>query len=231
MSRFKRERTTTFPKISDEDLKDRVYINEPTFFDIETGPMDADDLEQFVPDFEAPKNIKDEEKINKAIDAKRIAWLDKAALSPLTGQIIAIGLLRDGKYTILEGRESDIINDFWTYWRNYDPQPFIGFNIRKFDLPYIIRRGFHCGVDYPRNILQQNRYWRDNIIDLMDTWACGIFNETISLDNFCKFLKIKGKSGNGKHFSELYKTNPEAAIDYLKNDLKITERVWEKTCG
>jgi hypothetical protein len=29
----------------------------------------------------------------------------------------------------------------------------------------------------------------------------------------------------------LYKTNPEAAIDYLKNDLKITERVWEKTCG
>ena len=224
-------RTSKFPKVTDDKLKDEVYLNEPTFFDIETCALDADELEQFMPAFEAAKNIKDEEKIQRAIDAKRTEWLDKAALSPLTGKILAIGLRRENKDTILEGRESDIINDFWSYYRRYDPQPFIGFNIRNFDLPYIIRRGFYCGVDYPRNILQNGRYWKENIIDLMDTWSCGIYGERISLDNFCKFLGVKGKSGSGKFFGELYATDKEAAIDYLKNDLKITERVWEKTCG
>jgi len=225
------ERASKFPNITDDKLKDEVYLNEPTFFDIETCAVDPDELDKFMPAFDAPRNIKDEEKIQRAIEAKRTDWIDKAALSPLTGRILAIGLRRERKDTILEGQESDIINGFWDYYRSYDPQPFIGFNIRNFDLPYIIRRGFHCGVDYPRGILQNGRYWKENIIDLMDTWSCGIYGERISLDNFCKFLGVKGKSGSGKFFGELYATDKEAAIDYLKNDLKITQRVWEKTCG
>ena len=225
-------RASEFPKITDDNLKDEVYLNEPTFFDIETCSLDSDELEQFMPPFEAPSNYKKPEAIENSKHEQEIKWRKKCALSPLTGKILAIGLRREGKDTILEGRESDIINDFWSYYRRYDPQPFIGFNIRNFDLPYIIRRGFHCGVDYPRNILQNGRYWRENIVDLMDTWSCGIYGERVSLDNFCKFLNIKGKiMGSGEHFGELYATDKEAAIEYLKNDLKITQKVWEKTCG
>ena len=230
MSRSKRERFTTFPKITDEDLKDKVYMHDPTFFDIETGPVAPDELEQFIPPFEAPKNIKKPELIEEAIAKKKSEWFDKVALSPLTGKILAIGLLRDGKYTILEGDEKNIINDFWNYWRKYDPQPFVGFNIFNFDMPYILRRGYRLGIDHPRDVQSNNRYWKDNLIDLMNYWSLGVYGERISLDNFCKFLGVKGKSGSGKFFSELYEEDHDAAIEYLKNDLDITAKVWEK-CG
>ena len=230
MSRSKSKRISNYPLIKDSALKDEVYINEPTIFDIETCPLDADELEQLMPSFEAPRNIKDASKIKDAIEAKRKKWIDEAALHATSGRILAIGLLREGKYTILEGEESDVIKDFWSYYRRYDPQQFVGFNIRNFDLPYIIRRGFRRGIDYPRSIISGYRYWRENIIDLMDFWTLGVYGERISLDNFAKFLGIKGKNGSGKFFGELYKADRKAAIEYLKNDLDITHKIWDK-CG
>tara|TARA_Y100000593_G_C4275138_1_gene319627 strand:- start:1256 stop:1450 length:195 start_codon:yes stop_codon:yes gene_type:complete len=64
----------------------------------------------------------------------------------------------------------------------------------------------------------------------MNYWSLGVYGERISLDNFCKFLGVKGKSGSGQFFSELYEEDHDAAIEYLKNDLDITAKVWEK-CG
>ena len=63
----------------------------PIYFDIETGPLPRDEVEKFIPKFEAPSNYKDADKIAEVVSKKEEAWFKKAALSCTTGKVLAIG--------------------------------------------------------------------------------------------------------------------------------------------
>jgi hypothetical protein len=62
-------------------------------FDIETGPRSRAELAECVPTFEAPSNWKDPEKIRAHVAEKEAEWFQSAALSALTGRVLAIGYL------------------------------------------------------------------------------------------------------------------------------------------
>ena len=62
-------------------------------FDIETGPRSRAELAECVPTFEAPSNWKDSEKIRAYVAEKEAEWFQSAALSALTGRVLAIGYL------------------------------------------------------------------------------------------------------------------------------------------
>ena len=64
-----------------------------TVFDIETGALPLAELEAIMPEFEPSKVLKDPEKIKADIEAKRAEWIDRAALSPVSGQVLAIGYI------------------------------------------------------------------------------------------------------------------------------------------
>lgn len=194
-------------------------------FDIETGPLPIEQLAHRMPDFEAPKNTKDPEKIKAAIAKKEDAWIEKAALDAQSGQTLAIGILdHDGQYQVIdrhEFEESEMLGTFWDIVTEFHNTRFIGFNIFNFDLPFLFRRSLVHGIQ-PSAVLRGARYWDRRFIDLMDVYTCGNRDQRISLNNLCKMLDIEGKGDSGKDFHKWFRDDPAKARQYLKNDLDIT---------
>jgi Predicted 3''-5'' exonuclease related to the exonuclease domain of PolB. len=196
------------------------------YFDIETSPLPEAELQAVMPKFEAPSNYKDEAKIKAVIEEKKKAWLEDAALDPITGRVLCVGLLLGGKFTILDNpEESQLLGEFWG--RCVIPgRRLIGFNILLFDLPFLIRRSWKHNI-LPLGI-RKGRYWNDDLVDLRELWQMGDRQAHGGLDLIAKHLGLGAKSGNGKDFAKLWATDKSKAIAYLENDLRLTAAIAQR---
>src|SRR6185503_14813798 len=101
-----------------------IRIMKTIFFDIETGPLPESELAALLPPFDPAEvktgNIKDPEKIAAKIaeaeaNHKR-DFMEKAALDPMSGRVVAIGLLYQdsGEFAVIaHDDEKQILYDFW----------------------------------------------------------------------------------------------------------------------
>lgn len=193
--------------------------------DIETSAKPTDQLN--MPEFEASKVLKDPEKIKVDIENKLKEWIDQCALFADRGRVLVIGVLgSDSKSEMIEGDEKEILINFWTIWSG-ETCSIVGHNIKSFDMPFLMRRSWLNGVKVPSGVME-GRYMSRRVLDTMDAWACGVYNERISLDNLSKAFGLNGKNGHGKEFASKYLSGEDGkkeALEYLKNDLKLTEAV------
>ena len=199
-------------------------------FDIETSALPLEEIEKYCPGFEAPGNYKDEAKIQSYIAEKRKDWFEKAALSPTTGFVLAVGYLVDGDFNVLaSGDEAEDISAFWALIQRNKAliDHIIGFNIASFDIPFLVRRSWRLGVPIPRTLFH-GRYLNESFVDLLGVWRCGNRESTISLDGLARFLNVGEKSRSGKDFAALWESDRTAALSYLQNDLKLTELCAER---
>lgn len=201
-------------------------------FDIETGPVSLDKLQDQMPEFKAPANYKDEEKIAANIQEQQSKWIEKAALDASTGRVIAIGVKDSDGNTVIEEEhfmpEKDLLQWFWDeVTRTHADTTWVGFNSNSFDLPFLFRRSLVYGIQ-PGYAFRESRYWPARFLDLLEVWACGNREQRISLDKMAKLLGVGGKSGSGKMFAELYSTDRKSALEYLKHDLNLTEAVLKR---
>ena len=204
------------------------YNTAPVFFDIETMPLAKEELAADMPYFEAPNTWKDEAKIEAYIEKKRDEYITKAALSPLTGRVLAIGVKTDGERGVFDyGDEKHTLKEFWKYFRHNNVAIWVGHNSNTFDWPYLIKRSWKYNLTIPTGI-KDGRWYRKNIQDTMELFTGGAYGERISRDRLGKFFGVGGKNGEGKHFAEMYFADKAKAIDYLYNDLDLTQAVWER---
>jgi len=205
------------------------------YFDIETGPLPLEQIEALIPEFNPADvkvgNIKDPDKIVAKIEEARAghrqSFIDRAALSPITGQVLAIGYTTDegAIECATQGDEPALLESFW---HMIEPPAgkvvrWAGFNIFGFDLPFLVKRSWMLGVEVPP--IRRGRYWADWLIDLRELWQLGDRMAPGSLDVIAKAFGVGAKNGDGAMFAELLKSNPEQAIDYLRNDVDMTRRV------
>lgn len=162
------------------------------------------------------------------------ATLDKAALSPLTGRILAIGIQDASGFGILDGgtkeKEETILNSFWSHYEHCHAHSILmpGHNSHGFDLPFIIRRSWFHDIAIPDDVIQPNgRYLNNLFVDLMKLWCIGQVggNGFVSLDLLAKAFGVGAKNGDGKDFANLWANDREKAIEYLRNDLDMTYQV------
>lgn len=199
-------------------------------FDIETTPLSEAELLPLMPTFEAPSNFKDPEKIKAALETKRKTWLEAAALDPVTGRVLAIGLLVDGQFVLISepATEAIMLHEFWDAIQGGGSiHRLIGFCCNSFDLPFLIRRSWKLGVAIPTAV-REGRYWSNNITDLREVWQLGDRQAGGSLDTIAKHLGVGAKIGDGKDFAALWSSNREQAIAYLQNDLELTQLIGKK---
>lgn len=199
-------------------------------FDIETGPLSAEYLDLITPEFSAPGNYKDEDKIAANIAEQKARWTDRAALSPLTGKVLCIGILHsEGSFHVIDGSgcESALLREFAEYVSANEGKHFVGFNIKSFDVPFLIKRCWRLGAS-PFLRPGANLRYLDNWTDLRDIWQMGDKQAEGSLDAIAKFFGIGAKTGSGKDFAALWESDREAATAYLQNDLKLTHAVGQR---
>ena len=241
-----------------------------TLFDFNAESVKGYDLlgKEFDPATVKTGNMKDAEKIRAKIEtarekfetdkaavaenietAKAEAWQefkDKAALSPLTGRVLAIGLtgdmykpdecsikfVRDGVKPV---SEKELIETFLELADAVlsDGGSLVGHNIIGFDLPFLLRRGLKFGIKPPKTITTAlGNYKPTNLIDTQREWQMGNRMEKfVKLDSLAAFFGTRRKSGNGADFAKMFFGTSEerdAAIDYLRNDVMVSIEVAEK---
>lgn len=206
-------------------------------FDVETGPLAECELSALLPPFDPAEvktgNLKDPAKIAEKIAEAEANhgrdFIERAALDPLTGRVIAIGMLdleTDKFFIIGHDDEARTLNEFWEAARGDMGRinPLIGFNICNFDLPFLYRRSWKHRIAVPFGI-RRGRYWGDQVVDLRDAWQLGDRQARGSLDSIAKHLGVGAKNGDGKAFAELWQTNRQQAEAYLRNDIELTAKI------
>jgi hypothetical protein len=207
------------------------------FFDVETGALPESEIAAMMPPFDPAEvktgNLKDPDKIAaKLAEAEanhRREFFERAALDPLTGRVLAIGLLHlaGGQFhAIGHDDEAQTLREFWAACRGEMGRvhQMVGFNTWQFDLPFLLRRSWKHRVDVPFGI-RRGRWWGDEMVDLRDYWQLGDRQARGSLNSIAKHLGLGGKYGDGKDFAELWRSDREKAVAYLRNDVELTARI------
>lgn len=211
-------------------------------FDIETGPLDFEEIERIAPEFE-PENVKtgnisDLGKIAEKVEGARVAHFSSiqkgAALHAEYSSVLALGWTSDKTQEILHASdhtEPQMLSLFWdAAMKAYrDGYILAGHNIKNFDLPYMVRRSFKHGICVPEVLLpERSRFWPKFFFDTLEEWSMGDNQRRIGLNKLAKHLGLEGKSGTGKGFGKLFKEDQDAALAYLEQDLSVTLKVAEK---
>lgn len=210
-----------------------MTTNHPIVFDIETGPLPESELAPFMPTEWPLGNIKDPEKIKAAIETKKKAWIADAALEPMTGQVLAIGLWINETFVLISEPQTEamMLHEFWDAIQGSGSiHRIIGFSCNSFDLPFLVKRSWRYDVSVPDALFSGNpRYpWSSQVKDLREYWQLGDRQAAGSLDTVSKHLRIGAKTGNGADFHTLWSKDREAAVAYLRNDLALTAAMAKK---
>ena len=209
--------------------------NPRIYFDIETGPLPLSEL--VIPPFDPSQvklgNVKNPdliaEKIQRAEENHVSDYVKNAALDALSGQVLAIGYQVEHEPAVVlhvgDSTEKEILIAFWKLLDSFERKPqMIGFNTKPFDLPFLIKRSWKHRVTVPYWI-RSGRYWNDLVVDLREVWQLGDNRAHGSLNAISRHLGLGEKSGNGAHFSELFQSDRQAALDYCRRDVQLTRQV------
>ena len=205
-------------------------------FDIETGPAE-NALSYFSRSEVKLGNLKDLNKIEAKLAEAEDEFLDKAALSPITGKVLAVGLSDGAVHEVLTYEsEKEIITETLERIGSQlmQQRPVVGWNIIKFDFPFLFKRAMMLGVPWPKHIWDLKKgYAHSQIIDLMRYWNMGDWKEMTKMDTVNRFLCGFGKPSGvtGADFARLFNGTPEKrekAIDYALNDVKILDSLTRK---
>ncbi|MEK7251507.1 MAG: ribonuclease H-like domain-containing protein [Bacteroidota bacterium] len=181
-------------------------------------------------------------------DEERTEAIQKLALTPLTGHIIAIGMLNpdshhgralfesttqdfftsdDGMVEYVSASEKDMLEEFWKTIVQFSQ--FITFNGRSFDCPYIMLRSAMLGVKPTRNLIPY-RYSFQEHCDLLEQLTFYNAFRKFNLDFYCKSFGIKSPKSEGitgLDLGPLFEAGRFREIaEYCMGDVKATAELY-----
>lgn len=227
----------------------------PPFDPASLGPPPG----EFDPGSVKTGNIKDQEKIAAKIADARAAhalaveryerqlesaepayWAEqqsKAALSALTGQVLAIGYRGDRvllDHVSESTSEKQLLMRFWNQFLRCreSGRHLVGWNIEGFDLPFLCQRSAILGVTVPDKVFTDAGWLDATFVDLMKRWARPARNGMVKLDSVARAMGFQGKPSDangtvidGSQFARLFYEHFEIALDYLRHDLLMVSQV------
>lgn len=216
-------------------MTDHNYV----YVDIETIPSQSPDLlAKFCDDVKAPAQYKKPESIAAWLDENREAVaqdrLGKTSFDPAHGHICTIAWAKDDGVTEVShtgnvGEERDVLLAFFDSLDPYHSQTFVGHYISGFDLRFILCRAVVLGIQIPQCIPRDPKPWGGRVFDTMTAWAGN--RDTISMDNLCAALGLKGK-GDGLDGSQVAQAWLDGRHDeiaaYCRDDVERTRAIHQK---
>ena len=174
--------------------------------------------------------------------------------SPLTGQIVAIGLydleraqgvvyyqnegagddVAHGDFILKPRTEKEMLEDFWEGAQSYDT--FVTFNGRGFDVPFLNLRSAIHGVRPTYNLVEGRYLYQQKVvhhIDLQDQMTFyGAMMRKPSLHLFCRAFGIespKSDGVSGDDVAELFRLKKFRDIaEYNARDVTATTALYKK---
>lgn len=212
--------------------------------DIETVGFDFESFEQKIQEYLLKYSTSEEE---------RMEVKNKLSLSPLTGEIVAIGMFNpeSQKGIVLfqnnaeesvsfeenglkyeSGTEKEILEKFWELVRHYEQV--ITFNGRSFDGPFLALRSVKYKIRPTKNLFGYRYDYRVHC-DLLEQLTFYGATRRYNLDFYAKFFDIKSSKDEGivgSMVGELYQSGKYLEIArYCARDLATTAALyaqWEE---
>ena len=213
------------------------------FIDIETIPA-GDPI--VLRELEPPGNISKQDSIEAWYKEKAPAIAAKKyrerALDSMAGEILCIGYaIEEEPVECIVGIENDILKKFSCIISKYagewdEPLTFIGWNVAKFDIPWIWRKAIKYELIGLRDVFNRDRY-KGNYLDLMLTWATD-YKDYTKMGDVAKFLGLSDKFGNlrdkfshitGAMIYDAYiEGRMDEIVEYCKNDVEIVREIYRR---
>lgn len=184
-------------------------------------------------DIETISSFNKRERKSKSFLLLKEKYEDRLNFMPEFNKILTIAVWYQFQENIqvknLEWSEEEQIKHFFEVIKN---NKLSWYNIKGFDLPFIVKRAIKYGITIPEQIKAYNKKPRefDNIIDLQEIWK-HIWYSACSLDVLCNFLWITSPKDfwiDWSQVQEFYDNKKEKEIiDYCKRDVEATIKVYD----
>ena len=223
-------------------------------FDIETIGVDFDSLDETTQD-SLTRWIKKESSSETEYQEALQELKSGLGFSPLTGEIIVIGVLdcvknqgvvyfqapgekidefSESGITFKQMTEKEMLEKFWQGAKEYDE--FIGFNSRGFDVPFLMVRSAINNVKPTRNLMEGRYLYQQRDarhIDLQDQLTFyGAVRKKGNLHLWSRAFGIKSPKEEGVTGDEVGKLFKEKKFleiaKYNAGDLRATKELYEK---
>ena len=178
------------------------------YFDVETCPQDK---EKYL------ATTDDEER--------------KKLLNPIDSRIVAIGIKQKGKEPVILldfEDEKKMLEEFWEKLAHFKKEhaygKIVGFNVKNFDLPFVVTRSFINNVKIVPFVLK-------DVVELREQLSAFKYgNVRGKLKEFAVLMGIEVIEGlEGDKVAELCWSEDKKTLGkYLRKDLEITEKVHER---
>lgn len=207
----------------------------PIVVDVETcGLLNAAD---YLEPVQAAKNLKDPEKIKADIKERTAERDEKLALDWNVGRIVAIAWWTEagGTQVYLGKDEHSEATALMLFWREAKQRTIVGFNVKGFDLKFMVQRSRYLGIAYPQ--LDFSKYSRKGITDLyLDlTFNDGTYDQGAMRRTLKQFAKRFGipvpDAIDGKEIPALVAAGDwDAVLKHVTSDVEL-EVVLAKRLG
>ncbi len=183
-------------------------------------------------------------------DEERSEAIQKLSLTPLTAQVLAIGMLNpdtrqgkvfylgadesqslvdDGLVMLIPCTEKEILENFWKSVSHY--KQIITFNGRGFDCPFVMLRSALLGVKPTKNLMGY-RFSAQDHCDLLEQLSFYGATRRFSLDFYCKAFGIgspKEEGITGLDMGRLFGEKRYREIaEYCLRDVKATAELFQR---
>ncbi len=149
-------------------------------------------------------------------------------LNPIDSRVVAAGIRCGGEDFIFANDEEDeLLKAFWAQWKistKGDPTfGIVGFNLKNFDLPFLVNRSFINSVTIHPFKLKP-------IIDIREKVNAYKYGKTRGkLKEYAKMFDLPVLDVDGSDVADLYYGGKMDTIDeYLRNDLMITDELYKR---
>lgn len=215
-------------------------------FDIETVGYDLDSFDEYQKEYLF--RYANLEETNEKRQQKYDEVVRLLNLSPLTAQVVAIGLYdinklkglvlfqsdkkehyysEDKVFTFHSGNEKYLIEKFWEIINHYDR--IISFNGRNFDAPFLLLRSALLKIKPSKNLIS-NRFDSKSHCDLLEQFTFYGLTRKFNFDFYCKAFGIESsKRGEvtGYNINEVFRMKRYNEIaEYCRKDLLATKELY-----
>lgn len=157
---------------------------------------------------------------------------DIGALSPITGKITAIAWLVVGTgfepFSVCSTDETALLTKFWQAITNTAQEHtlrFVGFNIKQFDMHFLLVRSLACNVKICS-------FSRRHLVDLREILTAGnTYMKKGTLGDYAQILQIPSKFQNldGENATQLFKNGQLDMLKrYVEQDVIITYELYKR---
>lgn len=187
------------------------------------------ELEEMMPKFKANGTLKDPLKIAADLAEKKQKWIEDAALSPITGKILAIGIIDEDGFRCMDGAgdEKMLLSEFAIYMDTHLDSLFYGWCSHSFDCDFVRKRSWLMGVKSPISA-DFDPYRQNRFHDLAWLWNCRDRHAHTSLATASKFFGLGDKLMDGKDFGKTWGEDRGKALAYLRDDCEKTLQIGQR---